>query len=114
MSARNAAHLARVSCWLPNAIASNRVSVGAASRAFDGADELDLRLRRLSARQAPPVTISPELREYAETPDRFSHVAPGASVERFADERVCIIQGPTWASVSGVRVEAAGVEALVV
>ena len=48
------------------------------------------------------------LREYAETPDRFSHIAPGASVERFADERVCILQAPTWASVSGVSVEIYG------
>jgi hypothetical protein len=56
--------------------------------------------------------IPPTLREYAETPDRFSHVAPGASVERFADERICIIQGPTWASVSGIAVGADDVEAL--
>src|SRR3954453_17890450 len=58
------------------------------------------------------VAISPELREYAETPDRFSDVALAGSVERYADERVCIIQGPTWASVSGIHVDAAGVEAL--
>jgi hypothetical protein len=58
------------------------------------------------------VSVPAELREYAETPDRFSDIAPGASVERFADERVCILQGPTWASVSGVRVSADEVEAL--
>src|SRR5437867_2360424 len=52
------------------------------------------------------------LREYAETPDRFSHVAPGSSVERFADERVCILQGPTWASVTGVNVGPGHVESL--
>lgn len=52
------------------------------------------------------------LREYAETPDRFSHIAPAASVERFADERVCILQAPTWASVSGVSVEPDEVEPL--
>jgi len=55
--------------------------------------------------------IPPTLREYAETPDRFSHVAPGASVERFADERLCILQGPTWASVSGIAVDEDDVEA---
>jgi GNAT superfamily N-acetyltransferase len=57
-------------------------------------------------RKLAAVTVPAELREYAETPDRFSAVAAGASVERFADERVCILQGPTWASVSGVHVEA--------
>lgn len=56
--------------------------------------------------------MNPELREYAETPDRFSHVASGASVERFADERVCILEGPTWAAVSGVRVPTDDVERL--
>ena len=50
------------------------------------------------------VTIPARLREYAETPDRFAYVPPGASVERFADERICILQGPTWASVSGASV----------
>ena len=56
--------------------------------------------------------MTAELREYAETPDRFSRVAAGASVERFADERICILQGPTWASISGARVAANEVEAL--
>jgi hypothetical protein len=56
--------------------------------------------------------LNPELREYAETPDRFSHVATGASVERFADERVCILEGPTWASVSAVQVGPDDVESL--
>jgi hypothetical protein len=58
------------------------------------------------------MTIEAQLRDYAETPDRFSDVASGASVERFADERVCVLQGPTWASVSGVRVDAHDVEPL--
>ena len=58
------------------------------------------------------MSISADLREYAETPDRFAHVAPGANVERFADERICIIQGATWASVSGVSVGDDQVEAL--
>lgn len=59
------------------------------------------------------MALPPELREYAETFDRFSHVAAGGSVERFADERVCVLQGPTWASISGVSVAADEVEALV-
>jgi hypothetical protein len=58
------------------------------------------------------VTISAALREYAETPDRYSFVPAGASVERFADDRVCILQGPTWASVSGASVCEDEVEAL--
>jgi hypothetical protein len=56
--------------------------------------------------------ISREIREYAETPDRYSVVAPGGTVERFVDDRVCIIEGPTWASVSGVNVGEYEVESL--
>jgi hypothetical protein len=48
--------------------------------------------------------ISAELREYAETPDRFAPIPEGSSVTRFADERICVIQGPTWAGISGPRV----------
>jgi len=48
--------------------------------------------------------ISPELREYAETPDRFTNVVVGSSVERHDDGRVCVLLGPTWASVSGPNV----------
>ena len=54
--------------------------------------------------------VTPELREYAETPDRFA-VVNDDIVQRFADDRVCILQGPTWASVSGVAT--GDVEALV-
>lgn len=57
--------------------------------------------------------ISDELREYAETPDRFSPVPAGSSVTRFADERVCVIQGPTWAGISGVRVPASELDDLI-
>jgi hypothetical protein len=56
--------------------------------------------------------LSPALREYAETPDRFSVIAPNSSVERSATERVCLLQGPTWASVSGVHVAAGEVPSL--
>lgn len=41
------------------------------------------------------------LREFAQTPDRYTWVS--ADVERYADERVCVVQGSIWAVVSGVR-----------
>lgn len=47
--------------------------------------------------------ISDELLEYALTPDRFTPVPEGTSVTRHADERICVIQGATWASISGLR-----------
>jgi predicted N-acetyltransferase YhbS len=50
--------------------------------------------------------IPPELREYAETPDRFTTIVEGSSVSRFDDGRICIIQGPNWGSVSAPNVEA--------
>jgi len=56
--------------------------------------------------------ISAELREYAETPDRYAPVIAGSSVSRFDDGRVCVIQGPTWASVSAPNVADDQVEAL--
>jgi GNAT superfamily N-acetyltransferase len=54
--------------------------------------------------------LSPELRAFAQNPDRYSWIP--ADVDRFADERVCVLQGNTWAAVSGVRVDAASVEEL--
>jgi hypothetical protein len=48
--------------------------------------------------------ISDDLLEYAETPDRFAPIPAGSSVTRYADERICVIQGPTWAGISGPRV----------
>ena len=50
------------------------------------------------------MTVRLELREYAETPDRFA-VVNNDVVRRFSDDRVCILEGPTWASVSGVRTD---------
>ncbi len=50
-----------------------------------------------------------ELRAFAEAPDRYTILSP--DVERFADERVCIAQGLTWAAVSDIRTD--DVEALV-
>jgi predicted N-acetyltransferase YhbS len=58
------------------------------------------------------VNIAPELREYAETPDRFAPIVEGSSVSRFDDGRVCVIQGPTWAGVSAPNVAGGEVEAL--
>jgi hypothetical protein len=57
--------------------------------------------------------MNSSLSEYAETPDRFAVVPDGASVSRFDDGRVCILHGPLWASVSGVRVADDEVGALV-
>jgi hypothetical protein len=47
--------------------------------------------------------IDDALREYAETPDRFAPIPEGSSVTREDDGRICIIQGPIWASISGAR-----------
>ncbi|MGN6799041.1 MAG: GNAT family N-acetyltransferase [Gaiellaceae bacterium] len=51
------------------------------------------------------------LREFAQNPDRYTWIS--SDVDRFADERVCVIQGTTWAGVSGVRVGDDDVETLV-
>ena len=48
--------------------------------------------------------LTQELRELAETPDRWAPVVEGTSVTRYLDERVCILQGPTWAGVSSLNV----------
>lgn len=42
-------------------------------------------------------------------PDRYTNLSP--DVERFIDDRVCVVQGPTWAAVSDVHTD--DVEALV-
>ena len=47
--------------------------------------------------------ISDELREYAETPDRFAPIPEGSSVTRFDDGRICVIQGTIWAGISAPR-----------
>lgn len=49
--------------------------------------------------------ISDELRQYAETPDRFAPIHEGTSVSRIDDGRICIVQGATWASISAARFE---------
>lgn len=55
--------------------------------------------------------IGPELRAFAEAPDRYTQLGP--DVERFMDARVCVAQGPTWAAVSDIHVAPEEVEALV-
>ena len=57
--------------------------------------------------------LTPEIREYAESPDRFARVPEGSSVTRYDDGRVCFIQGSEWGSVSSVSVAEDEVEALV-
>jgi hypothetical protein len=57
--------------------------------------------------------MNSSLREYAETPDRFTQLPESVSVSRFDDGRVCVLQGTTWASVSGVKVGDDEVGALV-
>ena len=54
--------------------------------------------------------LSRTLREFAQNPDRYTRIS--ADVDRYMDDRVCVIQGNTWAGVSGVRVEADDVEGL--
>src|SRR5205807_8315318 len=87
--------------WCTPRSRRGRFSSGAASSAS----------ARCTSLRAGGMTISPELRELAETPDRFTQLS--SDVERFADERVCLVQGLTWASVSGVNVEPDDLEALV-
>jgi hypothetical protein len=55
--------------------------------------------------------VNEALREFAQNPDRYTKIS--ADVERFVDDRVCVIQGNTWAGVSGVRVGEDDVETLV-
>ena len=57
--------------------------------------------------------LTPAIREYAETPDRFAPVPHGSSITRHDDGRICFIQGADWGSVSAPHVAADEVEALV-
>ena len=57
--------------------------------------------------------LSNEVREYAETPDRYAQVVEGGSVSRHDDGRVCVLQGATWAAVTGVHVSDDEVESLI-
>jgi hypothetical protein len=58
------------------------------------------------------VALPDELREFAESPDRFSVFAEEGVVTRYDDGRVCIVQGPTFASVCAPRVGDGEVEQL--
>jgi len=58
------------------------------------------------------MALSYELREFAESPDRFVDVDPGSVVTRFDDGRVCIVQGPTFASICAPDVGEGEVAAL--
>lgn len=49
--------------------------------------------------------ITPELREYALTPDLFTTIVEGSSVSRHDDGRICVLQGNIWASISAPRFE---------
>jgi GNAT superfamily N-acetyltransferase len=54
--------------------------------------------------------VNDAVREFAQNPDRYTWIS--SDVDRFADDRVCVIQGTSWAGVSGVRVGSDEVEAL--
>jgi len=54
---------------------------------------------------------SDQLREFAQCPDKFTMISP--DVDRYIDERLCVIQGNVWAGVSAVRVSSGDVDALV-
>jgi hypothetical protein len=54
--------------------------------------------------------VNDALREFVHSPDRYTQIP--SDVHRFADERVCVLQGNTWAAISGVRIDAQNVESL--
>lgn len=49
------------------------------------------------------------LKEFAQAPDRYTYLSN--DVDRYIDEHVCVVQGPTWAAVSDVHTD--DVEALI-
>jgi hypothetical protein len=57
------------------------------------------------------VTLSDSLRDFALSPDKFMLIGP--DVDRYVDDKVCIIEGNTWAGVAAIRVDADEVTALV-
>jgi hypothetical protein len=54
--------------------------------------------------------VNDALREFVHSPDRYTQIP--SDVHRFADERVCVLQGNTWAATLGVRVDAQDVTRL--
>ncbi|HLX78347.1 MAG TPA: hypothetical protein VKR27_05635 [Acidimicrobiales bacterium] len=51
------------------------------------------------------MSLTPELREFAEDPGRFVDEPRSSSVERVVDDRVCLVHGATWSVISGVNIE---------
>lgn len=60
------------------------------------------------------MAIPDEVRAFAETPDRYTEIPPDGLVTRHDDGRICIVQGPTFATVSAPHVADGEVEALLV
>lgn len=58
------------------------------------------------------MSLSAELREFAESPDRFVDVADDGLVNRYDDGRICIVEGPTFVSVCAPNVADGEVEQL--
>jgi L-amino acid N-acyltransferase YncA len=56
--------------------------------------------------------LTDELREFAESPDRYVDVAGDGLVTRYDDGRICIVQGPTFASICAPNVNDDEVEQL--
>jgi hypothetical protein len=52
--------------------------------------------------------LTPELRAFAQVPDRYTRISP--DVDRYVSDRYGVIQGTVWAGVFGVRVGANEVE----
>jgi hypothetical protein len=46
------------------------------------------------------VALSAEVRAFAETPDRYTEIPADGLVTRYDDGRICVVQGPTFATVS--------------
>ena len=58
------------------------------------------------------MALPDEVRAFAETPDRYTEIPPDGLVTRHDDGRICIVQGPTFATVSAPHVADGEVEAL--
>jgi hypothetical protein len=58
------------------------------------------------------MSLSAELKEFAESPDRFVDVAGDGLVRRYDDGRICVVEGPTFVSVCAPNVGDGEVEQL--
>jgi hypothetical protein len=58
------------------------------------------------------MSLSAELKEFAESPDRFVDIADDGLISRYDDGRVCVVEGPTFVSVCAPRVAEGEVEQL--